>query len=47
MYTLAEMQAMEKAGKGRIYWYYEDSTYGSTPQPIWVPSNLVPTIFGR
>ena len=40
MYTLYEMQAMQNAGKGRIYWYYEDSAYGAVPQPIWVPKNL-------
>ena len=46
MHTLAEMQAMEKLGEGRIYWFLKDRTYGSTPQPIWIPKDLVQEIFG-
>ena len=45
MYTLQEMQHMERLGEGRIYWYYADSTYGSRPEPIWVPKHLVRRIF--
>lgn len=47
MYTLAKMQVMKKAGEGRIYWFYEDRTYGSIPEPIWVPKHLVSKIFGE
>ncbi len=44
-YSLEEMKAMESIGKGRIYWYYADSTYASTPEPIWVPTHLVSRFF--
>jgi hypothetical protein len=45
MPKLNEMQAMEMAGEGRIYWFYEDRTYGSKPEPIWIPKHLVSIFF--
>ncbi len=45
--TLKEMQDMQREGKGRIYWYYEDHCPSSNPEPIWVSldSPLFSTIF--
>ena len=39
--TLEQARAMEKAGLGRIYWYYADRSYGSTPEPMWIPKDLL------
>jgi len=47
MKTLKELLAAEKLNAGRIYWRYADSTYSSTPEPVWIPQSLVPRFFGR
>jgi len=45
--TLARMKKKESRGEGRIYWFYEDHSYGSTPEPIWIPKEKVGEVFVR
>lgn len=42
---LKAMEERESRGEGRIFWRYADSSYGSSPEPIWIPKDQVPLHF--